>query len=757
MQIKYTKKRDGRIVPFDISKIQEQINFAVKGSSVSAIEFESLLHFGYRETITSDEIQQTIINVGAQQISIENKSWDTVVGRADMYNLYRQVFKRTKHKVQDWQNHIKYLVRNDYYRKDILDYLDCLTQKQISQIDKIVNEKNFDFNMTYAQVEILKSKYLIKNKRGVIEYPIIADITNALILSRGDKHFYKIFKMIHNQLISLATPFKRNLRRPNGNVGSCFIGENVDSLTGLTKAFSDMAFISKEGGGIGWYLGKVRPEDTYSYKIVKSNNITKWAKIINDIAVAVNQGGARPGAITLGLDWWHMDIHSFLDIKSELNGDLRDKAFDIFPQVIIDKWFLEKKQKDEDVILFNHYEYKKQFGVDITELIEEDLYRVHKHVEELVTEGKFPHHKVVKAKDLWKKILWTWIEIGDFYIVNKDKLNSSNYLKYDPEGGIAKQANLCVESFSFSKTPKNWIEKSNGEIRETTETDGLYHSCNLLSIVATNLVKATDEQIKEVCYYATLILDRSIDEGEMPVFEAKKMSELIRNIGIGLVGMGDMMAYNNMMYNTEEGQNFGEKFVEKISFYCYSASHELAKEHGSYPLFKPENYNKILGKDPKVLNKLSLNGFDWDLLAKNIREEGGIRNFYLLAFAPNSSTGILMGAVASYLPVYNKEMVQTLDDLSLPIIPKFIDKHLWSYKTKFQYHPKDIIICTDKWQKWIDTGMSMEININPELCKINEISDIISDRMLNGDLKTVYYSLTIDNKKNGEGCTDCAN
>ena len=757
MQIKYTKKRDGRIVDFDISKIQEQTNFATHDSKVSAIEYESLLHFGHRETITSEEIQQNIINIGAQQISIDNKAWDVVVGRADMYNLYRQIYKRTKHEVQDWQDHIRYLVRNDYYRSDIIEYLDKITPKQIAYIDKIINEKNYDFKMTYAQVEILKSKYLIKNKRGVIEYPIIADIANALILSRGDKHFNKIFKMIHNQLISLATPFKRNLRRPNGNVGSCFIGENIDSLSGLTKAFADMAFISKEGGGIGWYLGKVRPEDTYSYKIVKSNNITKWAKIINDIAVAVNQGGARPGAITLGLDWWHMDIFSFLDIKSELNGDLRDKAFDIFPQIIVDKWFLEKKNKNEDVILFNHYEYKKQFGVDVTEMIEDDLYKVHQHVEQLVSEGKFPHHRVIKAKDLWKKTLWTWIEIGDFYIVNKDKLNSSNYLKYDPEGGIAKQANLCVESFSFSKAPQNWKEESNGEKRTTTETDGLYHSCNLLSVVATNLIHATEYQLEEVLFYAVMILDRSIDEGEMPVLEAKKMSELIRNIGIGLVGMGDYMAYNNKMYDSEEGQKFGEKFVEKISYYAYKASHELAKEEGAYPLFKPENYNILLGKDPKKLNELSLNGFDWNELARCIREEGGIRNFYLLAFAPNSSTGILMGATASYLPVYNKEMVQTLDDLSLPIIPKYIDKNIWSYKTKFQYHPKDIIICTDRWQKWVDTGMSMEININPEICKINEISDTIVDRMLNGDLKTVYYSLTIDGKKGNDGCQECSN
>jgi len=132
-------------------------------------------------------------------------------------------------------------------------------------------------------------------------------------------------------------------------------------------------------------------------------------------------------------------------------------------------------------------------------------------------------------------------------------------------------------------------------------------------------------------------------------------------------------------------------------------------------------------------------------------------HYFLSNGCASHNTGILMGAIASYLPVYNKEMVQTLDDLSLPIIPKYIDTKLWSYKTKFQYHPSDIIKCTDKWQKWVDTGMSMEININPTICKINEISDTIVDRMLNGDLKTVYYSLTIDGKTGDSGCQSCAN
>jgi len=752
------QKRDGRFEPFLMSKLREQIKFSVQGTSVPDIEFESLLNFPQKTTIKTETIQEKIINTAVQQITLETSEWSYIAGRADMYDLYRNIYKRVKFDVFDWQKHILYLVRNKYYRTDIKTFLAKLDKKQLGYIDGIVNGdklKNYDFKMTYAQTKILSSKYLIKNKRGVIEYPILADIANALILSKGDENFIKIFKYIHNQYISLATPFKRNLRRPDGNVGSCFIGENPDSLAGIMKACTDMAHISKEGGGIGWYLGKIRPEDTYSYNIVKSNNISKWIKIINDIAIAVNQAGARPGAITIGLDWWHLDINSFLDIKSELNGDLRDKAFDIFPQLIIDSYFIEKKEKDEDVYLFNQYEYQKAFGVDVTELVDDELYAVHKHIEEMVEAGSWKHYKKISAKKLWKKTLHTWIELGDFYITHKDKLNFSNYLKYDPKGGITKQANLCVESFSISKSPSKWKEEYNGEKRITTETDGLYHSCNLCSIVATNLVKKTDSFFEDVVSTAILILDRSIDEGTMPVLEAKNASDSLRNVGLGIVGLGDLMAYNNKLYDSEDGQLFGEKFIEKLSYYSYSASHKLAKETSPYPLFKAENYDKLIGLTPKELDEKSVNNFDWSGLIERIKADG-IRNFYVNALAPNSSTGILMGSVASYLPVYNKEMTQTLADLSVPIIPKYIDKHLWSYKTKFQYHPSDIIKFTSRIGKWIDTGISMEININPSLCKINEISDTIIDEMSNGYLKAIYYSLTIDGTK-GEGCTDCAN
>ena len=751
--VKQVIKKDGTIEPFDVTKIRNKIEKATAGTKVSPLEIESLIKFT-KTTYKTSEIQDIILESVKNKISIDEPELNLVAGRIAMDNLYREVWKHIKIDVDNFEEGIDYLVRNGYYRKDIKTYLEKLNKKDLEWLKKQIKEKNYDFQLVLSQVQVLKTKYLIKNKKGFIEYPIWADIANALILSRGySKDFRKIFWFIHNQYISLATPFKANLRIPGGNTGSCFIGEMGDNLASIFKSYTDMAFISKEGGGIGWYLGKVRPGGTYSFNIRKSNKINKWIKIINDIAVAVNQRGIRKGAITVALDWWHLDIYDFLEIKSELTGDLRDKCFDIFPQIVVDNYFVDAVLNDEEVYLFNQYEFKQKTGIDVTELVDEELIRAIEQAQQMAREGKIAGQKV-RAKDLWKKALWIWVEIGDFYFTHKDNLNKSNYLKYSEEGGIAKCGNLCVESFSLTKLPTEWKEEVKNEKRVTTETDGLYHSCSLVSINASKFAK-NEDKLEEVCYYAVKILDTSIDEGKMPVLEAEKSAKALRNIGVGIVGLADYMAWNKAMYDTEEGRKVGEKFVEKISYYCYNASIKLAEELGPYPYFKYANYDKLFGYKPEELNKMSLNGFDWVEVANKIKEKG-IRNFLILALAPNTTTGIMMGATASYLPTYNKEMSQTLSDMTVTILPPFIKERYWYYKTKFQYHPADIIKFTRRIQKWIDTGISMEININPEIAKINEISDAILEGFKTNELKAVYYSLTIGKNKEDE-CADCAN
>ena len=752
-------KRNGEKKPFDISKIRNQCEFSTEGTNLNPLELESKFSTALKNNISTKEIQELLGHTCASMVTPETPEWILPAGRIMMHQLHREVFKNTKIDYKDFVKYLDYAVSNGYYRKDIKN---AYTEDELYTIEKrIIELHKTDFDKVLPQVLILKSKYLNKNKKGTIEYPLFADAANAMILASIEdkpvKDAKEYLELLAKEYISLATPFKANLRIPDGNTGSCFILDVSDSLSGISKSWSDAAKISQEGGGIGIYLGYLRPEGSYSKNVPKANNITKWVKIINDIAVAVNQRGIRPGAITPAIDWWHLDIESFMEVKTETGGDLREKSFDIFPQVVVDKYFVDKKKNNEDVYLFDHYELKELTGIVMQDLIDDELYQAHETVKELIEAGKLKHYKKVNTKEIWTEFLRVWVEIGDFYIAHKENINLSNYLK--PKGYLAKSVNLCVESFSVTKAGENWkAECAKGKTR-TTETDSLYHSCNLISI---NVGIINDDKLlKRVCTGAVKMLDASVDTGTMPVLEAENSAKMLRNVGIGIVGLADWMAWNKYTY--EENLDEIEALQEKIAYYCYEASIELAKEKGAYEAFEPELYdNGLFGRSAETLNKESKNGFDWVKLINSIKENG-IRNFLLLAIAPNTSSGIVMNSTASWLPPQNKVSYQTLAEINTPIVPRYLGKRWWYYKAKSNYKAEDMLKVVRRLQKWIDTGVSSEVYINPLLTNIKKISDEILDGFDKGELKAVYYSLTIDPKEKDKKsqkeavCVDCAN
>jgi len=767
----FVTKSNGEKEPLDIEKIRKQMNFCILGTDITATEFEAKFNLIYTNNMETSAIQSNLVQISNNSVSIEEPDWNIVSGRAAMWRLYSKVLKNTGFAVTEWVDHIKWLCDNNYYKPEI--YTKLLELGITKDFIKFGDKKHYsldnqDFQKNISQTLILESKYIIVDEGKPLEYPFLIDIANAILLADNKQDFERKFFMFFHGYLSLATPFKRNLRRVNGNTGSCFIGDTPDALSGIFKSYNDMAHISKEGGGIGWYWGKVRPGYTSTYTIVNSNQITAWIKIVSDLAVAVDQAGVRKAAITVGLDWWHLDILSFLEIKSEVGTDLRFKAFDIFPQIIIDDYFVDKYYRDEPVYLYNHFDFYNLTGIDITELVDEELFNAHVRAEQLILEGKLTHYVKIAPSELLKKTVWTWIEIGDFYIAHKDMINFSNYLKVGEDKLTAKCVNLCVESFSVNKTANNYKEEVINGKRKTTESDGMYHSCNLISI---NVEKfsATDELLPEVTYHAVDCLDKSVDLSTYPVLEAEQSAKALRNIGIGILGKADYMAYNGYMYDTENGRLAGQALVEKIAYNAYMSSIRLAKEKGSYPLFDKRNYNKIIGRTVEELNAQSLlngNCYDWNDVYEGVQDYG-IRNFYLLAMAPNTSTGVLMGVLPSYLPAYNKFNYQTLNDMSVPILPKYIKDKYWYYKTRYQYDPVDIIKYTEYCQFYVDTGMSMEINIsttvNPDIYGITEA---FMEGFKNKRLKAVYYVMTIDPKTGKvakksdtkeEVCIDCAN
>ena len=768
MQKTIVIKRSGRHERFDISKFKKQANFACVGTDINSERFEAEVKMFMPKTIRTTDIQNTLLYTAKSKISADEPDWNIVAGRIMMWEAYGEVFKTTNIRFSNWRTLVEYLIEIGFYKKEIKDKLD---EFNIGNNDinygnwKCMDLDNPDFNVKLSQVAIFLSKYVINKEKQPIEYPFMIHIANAAILASSREEFFDYYKKLSKNIISLATPFLSNLRRPKGNTGSCFIGSGSDSLLGLSKSWEDISIISKEGGGVGWDLSALRPSNTYTDNIVKSNNITKWSKIYNDIIEAVNQKGVRKGALTLALPWWHLDFVDFLEAKSESAGDIRRKTFDIYPQALVDSYFIDAVENDKEIYQINQHTLKRDFGFDLVKSIDDDAYRIHQSVENLIKDGKIintninTYYRKISAKQLWKRILWLWIEVGEEYIVHKDNINLSNYFKYseDTKDLVALCANLCNESFSVNVTPTKWkqeVDLSISSNKVTTETNGMYHACNLTSINVVDFIGKDNNYIKDIVKTGVSILDKSIEAGTFPIKEAELSSKALRNIGLGVLGVADYMAYYKKDFAKEDGQIFIMSLMEKIAYYAYETSIKLAEKYGSYPMFKKENYKfGLFGKSYKELNKTSKevtgNNFDWEALGKTIIEKG-IRNFYLLAEAPNTSTGLAMGVSASYLPIVVRDGTQELADMVVPILPVFIKERFWYYKERITYSAIDIVKYTRKFQYFIDTGVSMELNLNPDNTHIDTLSKEFLDGFRTKELKAIYYNKTT-------ACTTCGN
>lgn len=759
-------KRNGSIDKFDVSKIRKMTTIATQGLNVSPLELESNIHETFKNNVKTSDINEILISACSKLTSIESPDWIYAGGRIVMHDLQREVFKHTKvdyaQTEKTFYDYIQQMVKQKSYKQDLLSY----SKDEIDSLAKCIKPK-YDLNYTIGGALSLKKKYLHKNGNKTLELPQYADMVSAMLLNVHEKEDrvgkVKVqYDLIGSRVLSLATPLKSNLRKPNGSTSSCFIIPMDDSIESIMKTYKDIAYISKAGGGVGVYISKIRPSLSMLLGQPVSNNVCLWIKIINDIAVAVNQAGVRKGAVTPALDMWHKDIEDFVEIKTEV-GELRLKSFDVFPQVVVRNLLLKRVKNNESFWTVDRHEImtkgQKYLGevIDLTELTEDEFNEWYPKIEALYDKGTLTNGHKHNAKAFWKKYLEVYIETGDLYMFNVDNAN-----KHNPMNGKEQIycGNLCQESFS-PMTPSTDFETFEDELGFAGERwkTGRSHTCDLLSINLAEILN--DEQLLErACRQGVRILDNSMDVTKTPISESNKHNVYYRTIGVGTLGTADWMAYNKLSYNKPEDWVELEKLYEKMSYWCFDESCNLAKEKGSFIAFDQTTMKDgiLLGKTGKELDKQSVAGLDWSALCE--KAKNGMRNLLTFSIAPNTSTSVLVGASASYLPIYSKFNYESMANLSVPIIPKFIKSRFWYYNESFTVPTENIIKGTTKIQKWIDTGISMELIINPEITSIKKISDALLEAFNEG-LKTVYYSRTLDlsntNEKEEKGCVSCAN
>jgi ribonucleoside-diphosphate reductase alpha chain len=733
-------RRDGSRTPLNIAKIRLVVDWACAGKDVNPIALEAGLKTRLRDGITTREIQDNLINCALEMCSPEEPDWRYVAGRLHIWSLWKDTQVNRGYQYGDYAQTVGSKVALGQYDERILTY----SSQELQEAGSWINP-DWDIDYDYAGVVLLTSRYLMPD-----ELPQEALLTCSLLLATVEasenrlvwaKRFYEA---IARRKISLATPILANLRIPGGSLTSCFIISIDDNLESIFGEITNTARISKNGGGVGVNVSRIRA--TGSWVMGKSNasgGVIPWIKLLNDTAIAVNQGGRRAGAVTVSLDVWHWDVPEFLEMQTE-NGDQRRKAYDIFPQLVLPDEFMRRVINKQEWTLVDPYEVRTKLGIELAELWGEKFEEAYRLIEAKL-DKEITLYKRVNARELFKTMMRSQVETGMPYLAFKDTINRANPNKHE---GYIPGVNLCTESFS-------------------NVTPGMEaHCCNLVSL---NLANVEDDERDRICNIAVRMLDNTIDITNPPFDAAKNHNNKYRTIGVGCMGLADWLAKRKLSYaNLSEISDL----FEEIGYWCTQTSMELAKERGAYDAFVGSDWSqgKLIGSKP--VEWFLENASDkerWVQLSRDIKTYG-IRNSHITAIAPNTSSSLVQGCTASILPVYSRFFYDKWAKGTVPVAPPFINDCFWFYPENKTIDQKIVVQAVAKMQEWIDTGISMELlfNLNQGIYFPNEperslaakdIFETLVIAWLKG-CKAIYYVRTVQKdgfKESDSSCTACAN
>lgn len=325
----------------------------------------------------------------------------------------------------------------------------------------------------------------------------------------------RLYDILSELKVTMATPTMTNARKPYNQLSSCFIDTVPDTLKGIYRSITNFAEVSKHGGGMGLYFGKVRANgsDIRGFKGV-AGGVIRWIKLANDTAVAVDQLGVRQGAVACYLDLWHKDIPEFLNLKTN-NGDDRMKAHDIFPAVCVPDifWRLCRDDINANWYMFDPHEVEKKYGKAIEDTYGEEFEEFY----QTLIEDESISRRVITVKDMVRMLIKSWTETGTPFVFNRDHVNRANPNKH---AGIIYSSNLCTEiaqNMSPIETISTTIEDENGDPIIVNKTKpGDFVECNLASLTLGNIDVNDKEELENVVTTVVRALDNVIDLNYYP-------------------------------------------------------------------------------------------------------------------------------------------------------------------------------------------------------------------------------------------------
>ncbi|WP_130859666.1 ribonucleoside-diphosphate reductase subunit alpha [Gracilibacillus phocaeensis] len=710
------------------------------------------------QTTKSDqETTQEALFYSLNQIAMDQPDWTFVAAHFHLDNLYREAASNRGYDGEQKYGSLYELVHTltdiGIYSTDLLasyskEELDSLQTAIEPERDKLFN---------YIGLFLLADRYLARDhERNLYELPQERFMIIAMTLMQKEAPEKRLdlvkeaYWALSNLYMTVATPTLSNAGKSYGQLSSCFIDTVDDSLDGIYLNNWDIARLSKDGGGIGIYYGKVRAlgSDIKKFK-GNSSGVVPWIRLVNDTAVSVDQLGQRQGAVAIYLDVFHKDImNGFLDLKTN-NGDERRKAHDIFSGVSIPDLFMQQLQERDEQgksvgewHTFCPHQVKQTMGwkdEDGNPLGLEDFYdeENEKYFSEKYWEAvnhPLLPRKTYRAMDIMARIMVAQLETGTPYMFYRDEVNRQNPNKH--KRGIGKTSiycsNLCTEiaqNMSATSITKEYQDEDGNIV--IIRKPGDFVVCNLSSVNLANAVRA--EVLERLVAIQVRMLDNVIDLNTISVGQAQATNKKYRAVGLGTFGWHHLLALENIHWESEEAVNYADKVYEDIAYYTIKASMELAQEKGSYNEFEGSEWQTGV-----YFDRRDYTTDRWQELRQQVAEKG-MRNGWLMAVAPNSSTAKIGGSTDGIDPIYNVEYAEEKKNFKFKVTAPDLDHVTYNYYRRARHELDQLwsIRQNAKRQRHIDQAISFNLYVRHDIKAVDLLNLHVA--AWENRLKTTYY------------------
>lgn len=675
-----------------------------------------------------------LIKAAVELTTPETPAWEMISARILSYRSEKNITRLEEEMgLKTFYRKVKYMTEEGLYGDYILQNY---SEEEINEAATFIDsERNKLLN--YSGLDLLLKRYVIKNYSGkVIERVQEMFLGIALHLAMPEKEdrlmwVRRIYDLLSKLEVTMATPTLSNSRKPSHQLSSCFIDTVPDSLDGIYRSLDNFSQVSKFGGGMGMYFGKVRATggNIRGFKGV-AGGVIRWMRLVNDTAVAVDQLGMRQGAVAVYLDVWHKDLPEFLQLRTN-NGDDRMKAHDIFPAICYPDlfWKMAEEDMNQNWSLFCPNEIMRIKGYCLEDCYGEEWER--KYLD-CVNDQRLSR-RVISIKDIVRLILRSAVETGTPFTFNRDTVNRAN-----PNGhkGMIYCSNLCTEiaqNMAPIETVSKEVETKDGDtVVVTTTRPGEFVVCNLASLSLGRLPLEDEEKMREKVATVVRALDNVINLNFYPVPYAQLTNQRYRSIGLGISGYHHALAKRRIKWESEEHLEFMDKVFETINRAAILASSNLAKEKGSYQFFEGSDWQTGV-----YFDKRGYDSAEWQDVRKTVALQG-MRNAYLLAVAPTSSTSIIAGTTAGLDPIMKRFFLEEKKGSMLPrVAPELSDETYWMYKSAYLINQKWSVRASGVRQRHIDQAQSMNLYITNDFT-MRQILDLYLLAWKEG-VKTIYY------------------